>query len=109
MVKAGNRVRNGRYVYGRAERRSGNRLTGTGRFRYQQGMDAVEHPLEWWALGGYPGVTRVAACSEVGVGSRARAQAARLLRTDRRLDLETGGEQQVCRSAPGNHGWVSAR
>lgn len=28
-------------------------------------MDAVEHPLDWWAYGGYPAVMRELGCTKV--------------------------------------------
>lgn len=28
-------------------------------------MDGVEHPLDWWAYGGYPSVMRELRCSKV--------------------------------------------
>ncbi|MDP9368606.1 MAG: hypothetical protein M3Q03_10090 [Chloroflexota bacterium] len=27
-------------------------------------MDSVEHPLDWWAYGGYPAVMRELACTQ---------------------------------------------
>lgn len=35
-------------------------------------MDAVEHPLDWWAYGGYPAVMRELECSEAAARRRVR-------------------------------------
>jgi hypothetical protein len=35
-------------------------------------MDAVEHPLDWWVIGGYPAVMRELGCSEAAARRRVR-------------------------------------
>jgi hypothetical protein len=35
-------------------------------------MDAVEHPLDWWAYGGYRAVMRELGCSEAAARRRVR-------------------------------------
>jgi hypothetical protein len=35
-------------------------------------MDTVDHPLDWWALGGYPAVMREAHCTETEARRRVR-------------------------------------
>ena len=35
-------------------------------------MDTVDHPLDWWAYGGYPAVMREAKCTEAEARRRVR-------------------------------------
>ncbi len=37
-------------------------------------MDAVEHPLDWWAYGGYPSVMRELNCDKTVARHKVRAK-----------------------------------
>ncbi len=37
-------------------------------------MDSVEHPLDWWAYGGYPAVMRELRCTKTVARHRVRAR-----------------------------------
>jgi hypothetical protein len=39
-------------------------------------MDAVEHPLDWWAAGGYPAVMRELHCSKITARHKVHAKIA---------------------------------